>query len=65
VPWKDRDAFAAKVDTLLQDKALARRLGQRGRDLADERFSFDAYISGLESLFIRTGAPAEAVAALS
>jgi glycosyltransferase involved in cell wall biosynthesis len=64
VPWKDRDAFAAKVDTLLQDKALARRLGQRGRDLADERFSFDAYVSGLEGLFVRTAAPAEAAVAL-
>jgi glycosyltransferase involved in cell wall biosynthesis len=64
VPWKDRGAFAAKVDTLLQDKALARRLGERGRDLADERFSFDAYVSGLEGLFARTAAPAEAAAAL-
>ena len=65
VPWKDRDAFAAKIDTLLQDKALARRLGQRGRDMADERFSFDAYISGLVGLFARTAEPAEAAAALA
>lgn len=65
VPWMDRDAFAARVDALLQDKTLARRLGQRGRDLADERFSFDAYISGLEGLFARTSSPAEAAAAIS
>jgi glycosyltransferase involved in cell wall biosynthesis len=56
VPWMDRDAFAAKVDALLQDKALARRLGERGRQLADERFNFDSYINGLEGLFARTAA---------
>ena len=53
VPWKDRDAFAQKVDTLLRDKALARGLGQSGRQFADERFNFTAYIDGLEDLFSR------------
>lgn len=53
VPWKDRDAFAEKVDILLRDKALARRLGQNGRQFADERFNFSAYIDGLEDLFSR------------
>ena len=55
-PWKDRAAFAAHVDTLLRDKPLARRLGEQGRQLADERFNFSAYIDGLESLFTRTAA---------
>ena len=53
VPWMDRDAFAGKVDALLFDKALARRLGQCGRQLADERFNLDAYIDGLEGLLGR------------
>jgi glycosyltransferase involved in cell wall biosynthesis len=53
VPWMDRDAFAAKVDALLKDKELARRLGQSGRELADERFDFNTYIDGLEGLFSR------------
>jgi glycosyltransferase involved in cell wall biosynthesis len=49
----DRDAFAGRVDAILSDKALARRLGQSGRQLADERFNFGAYIDGLEGLFSR------------
>jgi glycosyltransferase involved in cell wall biosynthesis len=53
VPWMDRDAFAQKVDTLLLDKALARRLGQSGREMVDERFNFEAYIDRLEGLFAR------------
>jgi glycosyltransferase involved in cell wall biosynthesis len=56
VPWMDRAAFAARIDTLLLDKVIARSLGQRGRQMADERFNFDAYISGLEGLFTRTAA---------
>jgi len=53
VPWMDRDAFARRVDALLLDKALARRLGATGRQLADEHFNFDAYIAGLEGLLVR------------
>jgi len=53
VPWMDRSAYAERVDTLLLDKALARRFGANGRRLADERFSFEAYIDGLEKLFAR------------
>jgi glycosyltransferase involved in cell wall biosynthesis len=53
VPWMDRDAFAQKVDTLLLDKGLARRLGQSGREMVDERFNFEAYIDRLEGLFAR------------
>ena len=53
VPWMDRGAFARSVDTLLADKALASRLGQRGRQLADERFNLDGYIDGIEGLLGR------------
>ncbi len=54
VPWMDRVAFATRVDALLLDKTLARRLGANGRKLADERFNFSGYIDGLETLFART-----------
>ncbi len=60
VPWMDREAFAKKVDALLLDKALARRLGESGRQLADERYNFDAYIDGLEVLFDRAAEQASA-----
>jgi glycosyltransferase involved in cell wall biosynthesis len=49
----DREEFARKVDVLLRDKELGRRLGHSGRQLADERFNFDAYMDGLERLFSR------------
>jgi glycosyltransferase involved in cell wall biosynthesis len=60
VPWMDRTAFAARVSTLLRDKVLARRLGANGRQLADERFNFSAYIDGLENLFTRAATPTTA-----
>jgi len=53
VPWMDRKTFAERVDMLLLDKALARNLGEAGRQLADERYNFDAYLDGLECLFAR------------
>jgi glycosyltransferase involved in cell wall biosynthesis len=52
-PWMDSDTFALRLDTLLQDKALARSLGTAGRSLANERFNFDSYVGGLEGLFAR------------
>ena len=63
VPWMDRIAFAARVDTLLHDKALARRLGESGRQIANERFNFAAYIDGLENLFTRVAVRPPAVPA--
>jgi glycosyltransferase involved in cell wall biosynthesis len=63
VPWMDRDVFAAKVEALLLDKALARELGQHGRQLANERFNFDAYIDDIENLLASAAKPAEAPAA--
>lgn len=53
VPWMDKAAFAARVTELLTDKARARELGANGRRLAEDRFSFDSYIQGLEGLFSR------------
>jgi glycosyltransferase involved in cell wall biosynthesis len=50
-PWMDRAAFAAQVEKLLLDPALARRLGAQGRALAAGRFDFARYVDGLEHLF--------------
>jgi glycosyltransferase involved in cell wall biosynthesis len=55
-PWMDRAAFAARVETLLRDKALAAELGANGRQIADERFNFGRYVTGLEDLFARVAA---------
>jgi glycosyltransferase involved in cell wall biosynthesis len=53
VSWRDCRAFAARVEQLLRDKELARRLGQNGRKLVSEGYSFSNYIGGLEDLFQR------------
>jgi len=51
VPWMNRAAFAARIEDLLRDKALARQMGERGRQLVSEQFEFSKYITGLERLF--------------
>jgi glycosyltransferase involved in cell wall biosynthesis len=53
VPWMNRDRYATSIDALLADKALARRMGENGRQWVGERFGFPEYISGLEELFRR------------
>ena len=51
VPWMDRAAYAGRIDQLLRNKGLARRLGENGLKLASERFDFQEYIRDLEGLF--------------
>jgi glycosyltransferase involved in cell wall biosynthesis len=51
VPWMDVARFAESMQRLLDDKALARQMGQNGLALARERFHFNRYISGLEEMF--------------
>jgi glycosyltransferase involved in cell wall biosynthesis len=53
VPWMDRDAFAGRLDELLQDKEKARRLGENGLRFVSERYDFDSYIGDLEDMFGR------------
>ena len=53
VPWMDRNTFAARIEELLCNKPLARRLGEQGRQLAARDYSFAGYIDGLETLFAR------------
>jgi glycosyltransferase involved in cell wall biosynthesis len=59
IPWMDTDAFARRLDQLLSDKQLARRMGQAGLDLVSERYDFDGYISDLESLFLEVAVEKE------
>lgn len=37
VPWKDTSRFAARMEQLLRDKDLARRLGRRGQELVSQQ----------------------------
>jgi glycosyltransferase involved in cell wall biosynthesis len=53
VPHMDCAQFAARVEQLLRDKPLARRMGVAGRTLAREKFNFTRYIDGLEEMFAR------------
>lgn len=57
VPWMDRDQFAAGIEKLLRDKAMARQMGARGRQLVRDKFGFGQYIDGLEDLFSRLVEP--------
>jgi glycosyltransferase involved in cell wall biosynthesis len=51
VPWKDHVQFAARLEELLRNKELARKMGQRGSELAQQHFAFDQYIADLEQMF--------------
>lgn len=56
IPWMDRAAYARALDRILQDKELARTMGQRGLQIVSEKYDFAGYIEGLENLFDRVGA---------
>jgi glycosyltransferase involved in cell wall biosynthesis len=51
VPWMDRTQFADRIEQLLRDKALARKMGENGRRLSSELYDFERYIRDLESMF--------------
>lgn len=53
VPWMDRDAFAQRLDELLQDKAKAKKLGENGFKFVSEHYDFPTYIQDLEHMFER------------
>lgn len=52
VPPADVDLLAAALDKLLADPQLCRVMGTRGRERADTKFSFAAYVDRIES-FLR------------
>ncbi|MDB6066596.1 MAG: hypothetical protein JWR26_2804 [Pedosphaera sp.] len=51
VPWMDVGGFTNRVEQLLSDKSLAQQMGERGRQLAREKFDFGHYIQNLEKMF--------------
>jgi glycosyltransferase involved in cell wall biosynthesis len=53
VPWMDTDAFAARIEQLIRDKALARRLGQRGRELVSQQQETSRQICPVEQVLLR------------
>jgi hypothetical protein len=49
----DRDQFARRLEELLENKSLARRMGENGLALVNKEYNFDQYIGRLENLFCR------------
>ncbi len=52
VPWKDTTRFAARLDELLNNKVLARQMGEGGREWT-KRYESGRALAGLERLFER------------
>jgi len=53
VPGEAAEVVAARVVELLRDTARARRMGEAGRQVVDERFSLDAMVARYEALYDR------------
>jgi glycosyltransferase involved in cell wall biosynthesis len=51
VPWMNSTLFARALEKLLLNKELARTMGERGRQIVNERFAFPDYISSLDRMF--------------
>lgn len=51
VPPGDDEALAERVTLLLSDPERARRMGEHGRRVVEERFSCAAQLAGVESLY--------------
>jgi glycosyltransferase involved in cell wall biosynthesis len=56
IPWMDTGAFAARIDELLNDKAKAKEMGERGLEIVSRDYDFDDYLARLENLFARVAA---------
>jgi glycosyltransferase involved in cell wall biosynthesis len=50
IPWRDTELFAARLDQLLRDKALARQLGRNGLESV-QRYDSCRQIDHLERIF--------------
>lgn len=48
--WMDRNEFASRVEQLLLDKALAKQMGENGRNMVMSHYDVGSYISTLEHL---------------
>lgn len=53
VPWMDTAQFAARIEALLGDKALARQLGRRAMERVNREYDACLQVSRLENLFTR------------
>lgn len=53
VPWKDTNQFAARIEELLRNKDLARRLGRRGLEMVNRSEGAAHEIDTLEEMFLR------------
>jgi len=62
VPRKDTQAMARAVESLLDDPARRRALGERGREVVAERFRREAHLDGLEQA-LRAAAESRAAGA--
>jgi glycosyltransferase involved in cell wall biosynthesis len=51
VPERDPAAIAAAIERLLEDRQQARRLGDRGREIAREKFSIETSARRLREIF--------------
>jgi glycosyltransferase involved in cell wall biosynthesis len=51
VPTGDCATYAVRLEMLLRDKEMARRMGENGLKLVNEKFSFESYIDDLEKMF--------------
>jgi glycosyltransferase involved in cell wall biosynthesis len=64
VPRMDRARFAVRVQELLRDKTLARRMGERGREMVRQKHDSSKQITALEHMFdsaiSETGCPIHA-----
>ncbi|HEX8845391.1 MAG TPA: glycosyltransferase [Pyrinomonadaceae bacterium] len=49
----DDDSMAARIISLLNDPARARAMGERGRRIVEEKFSCEAQLASVESLYER------------
>ncbi|MCX7956697.1 MAG: glycosyltransferase [Endomicrobia bacterium] len=51
VPEKDEKSLAEKIDILLSDMALAKKMGLRGRELLEEKFNLSKQVEKLEQIY--------------
>ena len=51
VPERDPVALAAAIERLIDDRATARRLGERGREIAREKFSIETSARQLREIY--------------
>jgi glycosyltransferase involved in cell wall biosynthesis len=49
IPWMDIETMSQRLDQLLGDKELARRLGAQGREFVNRVYNFEDYIARLGS----------------